>query len=265
MPADATHALWPDGSPNNPAEGERPRLEVYLPKGTPAARRGAVLVLPGGGYNHLAAHEGEPFGRFFADQGFVGVVCRYRVLPHTFPAPFADAARAARMVRALADRYAIAPDRIAAIGFSAGAHLAATIGTQPNLHVDPQDDLAGIHSARPDRLILAYGALSMLPGGNPGLGARLFGDDVTEEQREMVSAERHVTASTPPTFLFHTADDPRVPVANSLRYLEACRAAGVPVELHAYESGRHGVGLAADNPRLSSWTGLLLDWLRAWE
>ena len=262
-PSDVIH-LWPDTSPNTPAEGERPRLEVYLPEGAPAVPRGAVVVLPGGGYNHLAAHEGEPFGRFFAGLGLVGAVCRYRVAPHRFPAAYADAARAVRLLRSLAARYAIDPERVAMIGFSAGAHLAATVGTQPDLVHDPEDDLAASRSARPNRLILAYGALSMQPGGNPGLGTTLFGEEVTEEQRAMVSAELHVTEDSPPAFLFHTADDPREPVANSIRFFDACRGQGVPAEIHVYESGRHGVGLAADNPRLRSWMGLVIDWLADW-
>ena len=262
MPADATHALWPDGSPNNPAEGERPRLEFCLPDAP--APRGAVVVLPGGGYNHLAAHEGEPFARLFADAGLVGVVCRYRVAPHLYPAPYADAARAVRLVRSVAGRYGIDPARIAMIGFSAGAHLAATLGTQPALYADPDDDLVGVQDARPNRLILAYGALSMQPGGNPRLAETLFGPHATDADRAMVSAELHVTTETPPTFLFHTADDPRVPVASSLRFFDACRRFGVAVEMHIYETGRHGVGLAADNPRLRSWPGLALDWLADW-
>lgn len=255
--------LWPDGSPNNPAEGERPRIEFYPPS-SGATPHAAVVVLPGGGYNHLAAHEGEPFGRLFAEAGLVGVVCRYRVAPHYYPAPYADATRAMRLVRSVADRHGIDPERIGMIGFSAGAHLAATVGTQPALCVDPEDDLASAHDPRPNRLILAYGAVSMQPGGNPGLAENLFGPGATDAQREMASAELHVTPATPPAFLFHTADDPRVPVANSLRFFQACRQADVEAELHVYRSGRHGVGLASDNPSLRSWTRLLLDWLADW-
>ncbi len=264
MTPNETANLWPDGSANNPAEGERPRLEIYLPEAAARGPRGAVVVLPGGGYNHLAAHESEPFGRYFAEHGLVGAVCRYRVEPHYFPAPVADATRAVRLLRAMAGRYGIAADRVAAIGFSAGAHLAATIGTQPDLHRDADDDLVGVQSARPNRLILAYGALSMQPDGNPALALRFFGPSASDAQRDLVSAELHVTAETPPAFLFHTADDPRVPVRNSIRFFGALRAAGIPAEMHVYESGPHGVGLAADNPRLRSWMGLVMDWLADW-
>jgi len=261
MPANEIVNLWPSGSANNPPGEGAPRLEIYLPEGTPTGPRGAVLVLPGGGYNHLAAHEGEPVARFFADRGLVGAVCYYRVAPHYYPAPVADATRAVRLLREHAPRYGIDAQRLAAIGFSAGAHLAATIVTQPDLHCDPDDDLVGRQSARTDRLILAYGALSMQPEGNPSLAVRLFGPDATDAQRDLVSAERHVTRDTPPTFLFHTADDPTVPVWNAIAFFRTLRAQSIPAELHIYETGRHGVGLAADNPRLRSWPGLACDWL----
>ncbi len=259
MPDPTIINLWPDGSPNNPPDpADRPHLEVYRPDSPPASPCPAVVVLPGGGYRNLAPHEAEPFGRFFAAHGYVGIVCRYRVAPHRFPAPMADAARGMRLARRMAMELGVDGARVALMGFSAGGHLACTTATQPDLHHDPEDDLVGRFSPRPDRLILAYPLVSMLEGQ---CAQTLLGPDAPREQWRQMSNELHVTPENPPAFLFHTADDPLVHPSHSLRFAEACLAQGVPVELHVYRSGRHGVGLATDDPKLASWTQLLLDWL----
>ncbi len=257
--------LWPEGSSHNPADpADRPRLEFHLPAAEATTPRAAVIVCPGGAYSHRAPHEGAPVARLFAGHGLVGIVCHYRTHPHRFPGPYADAARAVRLVRSLADRYAIDPARVAIMGFSAGGHLAATVATQPDLYQDPQDDLVSAWSARPDRVILGYPVISMVSEYHQGSAENLLGPGASEEARRQMSNELHVQAGNPPAFLFHTADDPSVPCSNSIRYALACRARGVPVELHVYESGRHGVGLAEDLPRLRSWPTLLLDWLSDW-
>lgn len=256
--------LWPDGSPNNPSDGRpRPSLTVYPPAGVrgPCA---AVVVLPGGGYSHLAPHEAEPVGRYFAGHGLVGAVCTYRVSPDRFPAPMADAARAVRLVRSRAAELGVDPRRVALMGFSAGGHLAAVTATRPDLHVDPEDDLAAAHAARPDRLILAYPVISMTRDYHVGSTENLLGANPSEEARRALSVELHVTHANPPAFVFHTADDPAVPASNSLRFALACLAGGVPCEVHLYRSGRHGVGLATEEPALAGWPRLLLDWLADW-
>jgi len=258
--------LWPDGSSHNPTDpAERPRIEIHEPAQPATGPRAAIIICPGGGYTHRAEHERAPFARLFAEHGIVGIVCHYRAYPHLFPAPIADAARAVRLTRHLADRFGIDPDRVGLMGFSAGGHLACTTGTQPDLHRDPQDDLADQCGARPDRLILAYPVVSMVKEYHHGSVERLLDRNAPETVRRQMSNELHVTRDNPPTFLFHTADDPSVPVSNSIRYATACLQKGVPAELHVYESRQHGVGLATDLPRLRSWTGLLLDWLADWQ
>jgi acetyl esterase/lipase len=194
----------------------------------------------------------------------VGIVCHYRVAPHRYPAPMADAARALRLVRHHANRWRIDPGRVALMGFSAGGHLAATTATQPDLHHDPEDDLVGAYSARPDRLVLAYPVISMVQEYHQGSAENLLGANPAIEQRRQLSNELHVTKKNPPVFLFHTADDPGVAVSNSIRFAQACLAQGVPTHLHVYARGAHGVGLAPDDPILASWPRLLLDWLRLW-
>lgn len=263
--SDLTIPLWPDGCSHN-VEGPRglPRLEVFqtLPENHPA--RPAVIVCPGGGYGGLSPHEGLPLAQLFAVHGMVGIVCYYRVAPNRFPGPQADVMRAVRLVRSMSDPLGVDPNRIALMGFSAGGHNAATVATQPDVHHDEHDDLVGQFSARPDRLILGYPVISFGEHGHMGSANNLLGEDATDEQRRALSNELHVTADNPPTFIFHTSSDQAVPIENALMFASALSAAKVPCELHAYEFGPHGVGMALNNPKLRSWSGLLIDWLREW-
>jgi len=150
------------------------------------------------------------------------------------------------------------------MGFSAGGHLAATTATQPDLHHDAHDDLVATISARPDRAILGYPVVTFGKYTHLGSVHNLLGNPPDPKMRAQLCNEKHITAAHPPVFLFHTADDGAVPVQNSLHYAEACRRAGVPVELHVYQTGNHGVGLALGNPALCGWSRLLLDWLKPW-
>lgn len=241
---------------------ETPRLEIFLPAARYAgAATQAVVVLPGGGYGRRAPHEGEAIGRFFAARG---IVAHYRVAPHRFPSPVADACRAVRLARSLAGDLGFDSDKLALMGFSSGGHLAATVGTQPELHRDAHDDLPG--SARPDRLVLCCGVLSLLGPHGHGMSARNFlggEENFTDENECRFDGPAHVTADTPPTFLFHTADDGSVPVQQSLNFAAACAVRGVPFALHVYTRGVHGVGLAPDDPALRGWPELLAAWLKS--
>ncbi len=255
--------LWPDACPNHPAGSDfRSRLEIFLPKEATTAPRSAVVVCPGGGYAGLAPHEGRPFAEFFAARGVVGIVCYYRTLPHRFPAPVADALRAMRLVRHRAAEWGIAPDRVALMGFSAGGHLASTVATQPDVHHDPHDDLIGKVEARPNAVILAYPVISFVTKPHVGSANNLLGENVGEELRRKFSNELWVDEKTPPAFLFHTADDPGVPVENSLNFAAACSAHGVSWEMHVFRKGPHGVGLAGEDESLRVWPDLMADWLR---
>jgi len=268
--------LWPEGSPQSAEDPQsRARLELYLPVSSapgdggadevPAARAApAVIICPGGGYGFHAPHEGAPVAWMFARHGIAALVCYYRVAPHRYPAAYADVARAVRLVRRLAPGLGLDRARIALMGFSAGGHAAVTVATRPDLYLDPYDDLAGTISARPNRTILAYPVISMLEQPHPGCLANLLGPQPDRSLQEALSAERWVDAYTPPTFIFGTADDAGVPAAHSLRYALACQAHGVPLEMHLFGHGHHGVGLAQDIPALAPWPRLLLSWLGDW-
>lgn len=238
-----------------------PSLEPFLLPGEP---RGAVIVFPGGGYNHLAEHEGEPIARWLNAEGLAAFVLRYRVSPYKHPAPWQDASRAVRLVRSRATEWGVRPDKIGVLGFSAGGHLAATLSTRWD-QGDPTDpDPVERHSSRPDAAVLCYAVVTFFERYYHGGSVRtLLGDPPPQELADSLSAELGVTVKTPPAFLWHTADDDRVPVENSLLYAAALRRCAVPFELHIFPHGRHGLGLAAADPVVGQWTALCAGWLRS--
>jgi acetyl esterase/lipase len=262
--AEKSIALWPAGAPgaigNEP--DDIPTLTPYLPpKGK--ANGAAIIVCPGGGYSRLADHEGRPVAEWLNTIGITAFVLKYRHGPrYHHPAPFRDAQRAIRMLRASASAWQIDPKRIGILGFSAGGHLASTVGT----HFGPgqRDDADPIErvSSRPDVMILIYPVITMGPLTHSGSKRQLLGENPSDELITLLSNELQVTKDTPPTFLVHTANDAGVPVENSLRFADALRKAGVPFELHIYERGRHGFGLGGNDPILSTWPRRCADWLR---
>ena len=262
--------LWEDGSENNGQNPDyRPKIKIYYPTvhDKDASKKfAAVLICPGGGYHIQASHEGQPFARLFAMNGIIGIVLTYRVYPDRYPGSYSDACRAIRYLRKNADNYNIDPDRIGIMGFSAGGHLASTVATQPELHKDKYDDLVGSVSARPDRLILGYPVISFIDDyAHTGSANALLGEELDPKMARQLSNNHQVTKDNPPVFLFHTCEDKGVPPQNSMSFAEACIENGVPVEMHLYETGKHGVGMALDNPSLRTWTDLLINWLSSWK
>lgn len=257
--------LWPDGAPGakGEAEHDQPSLTAWLP--ADKLRNGcAVVVCPGGGYGHLAVgHEGRDIAAWFNSLGVTAFVLRYRIAPHYgHPAPLTDVQRALRMVRSGAEKWQIDPHRTGVIGFSAGGHLASTAATHFDDGNQQAKDPVDRESCRPDFAILCYPVITMTADyGHRGSRRNLLGDMPDAKLAESLSSEKQITAKTPPTFLFHTNEDRVVPAENSVQFYLALRKAGVPAELHIYQSGRHGVGLAANDPVLSSWPARLKDWL----
>jgi len=261
-----TIVLWPGGAPGavGDEEADRPTLTVYLPPAERAVPTG-VVVCPGGGYAKLAMdHEGRQVAEWLNSLGVAAFVLKYRLGPrYRHPAPLEDAKRALRLVRSRAGEFRIAPDRIGVWGFSAGGHLASTLATHFDAGNPAASDPVERVSCRPDFAILAYPVISFATAhAHKGSRRNLLGDNPDPALVENLSNEKQVTAQTPPTFLFHTNEDAGVPAENSVLFYLALRRAGVPAELHIYERGRHGVGLAPNDPVLSSWPQRLADWLR---
>jgi acetyl esterase/lipase len=254
--------LWPGEAGDSAADSAT--LTVFLPPANPT--RTAVLVAPGGGYNHLATQkEGYDVARWLNERGVAAFVLQYRLSPpYRYPAAFQDTQRAIRTVRAHAPSYGIADDRIGMFGFSAGGHLTASAGTQFDAGNASAADPVERMSSRPDFLILAYALVTMEPAyGSKGTLLSLLGPDPDPALMEKASAELHVTERTPPAFLFATTDDPAVPVMNSIMFYSALVKMKVPAEIHLYAHGPHGVGLASGFPDLKGWPSLLAAWMTA--
>jgi acetyl esterase/lipase len=207
--------------------------------------------------------EGHDVARWFNSLGITAFVLKYRLGPrYRHPAQIRDAQRALRHVRAEAETYGIAPDRLGIMGFSAGGHLAATTATLFDRSFGAPQDSLRTYSARPDLLILAYPVISLTDTfTHEGSRRNLLGDDPDADRLELLSPDQQVRARTPPTFLFSTDADTGVPPENSVAFYLALREADVPAELHVYERGPHGVGMAAGDYALSSWMDRLADWL----
>jgi acetyl esterase/lipase len=262
-----TILLWPDGAPGakGATDSDKPSLTLYPASGPDKVPTG-VVVCPGGGYVHLAmSHEGFEIAEWLNKLGISAFVLKYRLGPvYHYPAELQDAQRAIRYARAHAQEFGIQPDRIGIWGFSAGGHLASTAGTHYDSGEKSAADPIDRQSSRPDFMILAYPVITMLdPYVHQGSRTALLGDNPNPELLRSLSNELQVTPQTPPTFLFHTANDNVVPVENSVQFDEALNKAGVPAEMHIYLKGRHGVGLANDDPVLRTWPDRLSDWLKA--
>lgn len=253
-------ALWPSAPPKSAPEDDfEPWLEPYLL--TTDRPLGAVLVCPGGGYAARAPHEQAPIARYYNQCGYHAFVLQYRVAPHRHPAPLLDASRALRLIRHHAQAWCVDADHIAVCGFSAGGHLAASLGVHYDLTDLNIGDALDAISARPDALLLSYPVISASRYRHRGSFESLLGPEATPEALDFMSLELQVNERTPPAFLWHTADDASVPVENSLVFAEMLHRHGVPFELHIFPSGTHGLGLAADDPHVGVWPALSQQWL----
>ncbi len=256
--------LWPKGAPGavGKADADTPTVAVYLPSANPTHT--AVVVAPGGGYEHLAMdHEGLQVAQWLNAHGVAALVLKYRLGPvYHHPIELGDAQRAIRYARSQAAAMDVQPDHIGMWGFSAGGHLAATAGTKFDAGLPNASNPVDAVSSRPDFLILAYPVISMEDGvAHAGSVKYLLGDSPSPEMKKLLSADEQVTAQTPPAFLFSTTDDDVVPVNNAVLFYQALVRNKVPAELHLYRRGHHGLGLAQADPEVSGWTDLLYHWM----
>jgi acetyl esterase/lipase len=259
--------LWPNGAPG--ALGDRPEDKPSL---TPflavsgTASGTAVLVCPGGGYAHLADHEGAPVAQWLNTLGIKSFVLKYRLGSSGYhhPSMLQDAQRAIQYVRSHAQELGINPAKIGIMGFSAGGHVASSAGTHYVAgEPAPEDPIARV-SSRPDFMILIYPVITMGEFAHAGSRKNLLGDHPSQELIDLMSNVKQVTKDSPPAFLVHTGNDATVPVENSLEFAAAMRRAGVGVELHLFQTGpKHGYGLAVGDPIVGIWPKLCEQWLRA--
>ncbi|WP_438350090.1 alpha/beta hydrolase [Paenibacillus sp. FA6] len=253
-------SLWQEQAPFavQGREEDMPHLVPYIHKGSSSA----IIICPGGGYHHLAEHEGEPVARWLNEHGISAFVLKYRIAPHHGPAPQMDGRQAVRYVRAHADEYGIDPKRIGILGFSAGGHVAAMTGTTYDLGNPQSDHVVERVSSRPDLMILCYPVITMKSFGHAGSREQLIGHSPDEQIVNQYSAETCVSLDTPPAFIWHTANDQSVPVENSLQFALSLSRHDIPYELHVFPEGRHGLGLAKELSDVGKWTSLCISWLK---
>jgi acetyl esterase/lipase len=241
-----------------------PTLEVYP---APAEKNTGttVVICPGGGYYGLSfIGEGLQIARWLNTLGINAFVLKYRlpddvIMKNKSIGPMQDGQRAMRIVRSRAKEWGINPQKIGIIGFSAGGHLASTISTHLNEKVYESLDTT---SARPDFSLLIYPVISM-DSTITHMGSRqnLLGNNPSPELVKHFSNELQVTEKTPPAFMVHSIDDGTVPAQNSIRYALAMHQHGVTCELHIYEHGGHGYGLALWGGTHSAWPEACRKWL----
>ena len=266
-----TELLWPDGPPGAGGEKDGDLPKLIMTRVVAELPTAAVVILPGGGYHgHAIGHEGYQFAEWFTEMGIQSAICTYRLRGkgnegkgYGHPRPMQDAQRAIQTLRAKSKELNIDPKRIGVIGFSAGGHLCSTVSTHFLAGEPSAKDPVARVSSRPDFSILCYPVIAFdKPYTHRGSQQNLIGVNPDPVLIEALSNERQVTSETPPTFLFHTAEDKVVPVENSLQYYLALQKNGVLSELHVFPKGRHGVGLARQLPGASQWPGLCKDWLK---
>lgn len=264
-----TFPLWPEGAPGalGTAAKDIPTLTVFLP--APEKATGAAIVIcPGGGYGHLADHEGSHYARWLNEQGIAGFVLKYRLgtSGYRHPAMLQDAARAVRTVRARTEEWKLDTKRVGIIGSSAGGHLASTLLTHWDAGNTNASDAVEQQSSRPDLAVLCYPVVTLTdPFTHKGSRANLLGTNPPPELVQELSAELQVAKNSPPCFIWSTEEDKTVPVENSLQLAAALRRAGVRFDLHIYERGGHGIGLGNkkfDAANFHPWTRDCEFWLR---
>ncbi len=269
--------LWPEGVPGAKASGygvekndnghssnvSEPTLTLYAPA-VDRPNGTVVIICPGGGYVNLSIErEGVQYANWLSTLGVTSFVLKYRLNEFGHPAPLQDVLRAVRIVRSRAAEFKINANRIGVMGSSAGGHLAASAGTLFDHPAGKTGAALDAVSGRPDFLLLMYPVISMDdPVAHAGSRKALLGATPTPELLKLMSLEKQVTASTPPTLLIHTQEDKTVPIDNSILFFQALTRAKVPAEFYAFEQGGHGMGMRDGLGTASEWPKRAEEWLR---
>jgi acetyl esterase/lipase len=285
--------LWPDGLPGNQSvqleelwterpieEGAGvaldravkdisiPTITVYLPQ-KPNKQRTSIVILPGGGFGHLAIDkEGHDIARWLNQHGIAGIVVKYRVVHeasnfHVYNACLPDSFRAIRLVRQNAEAWNLDPANIGVMGFSAGGYLTAATGTlydEGNANaIDPVERM----KSKPDFIAPIYPLIELDQrlATNEGFKLRMFGPDSNSNLIDQFSPLKQVSSATPPTFLVHAHDD-SLSSQSSVRFYLALLQADVSAELHVYSQGGHGYGIRQRGLPISAWRERFLEWMQ---
>lgn len=256
------------------ADGADPVLEIYLPYNMPEMgrenqKRPCMVICPGGAYRFCSEREAEAVALHFLPEGYNVFVLNYSTAPHRYPTQVREVAAAMELIHNHADQWNCDPKNIALMGFSAGGHLAASYCAKYNS--------AEVREVFPESKpvqasVLCYPVITAdMKFTHRESMLNLIGHEPSEEETAYHSCENHVSGQTPPTFLWHTASDPTVPVINSLFYAKALTEHHVPVELHIYPFGGHGLStcdehtcddVSTDTAYAHQWIASLKKWLK---
>ena len=247
--------LWKDDAPYTvdcPGQ-EQPSLKPFPVKGS----KGAVVVIPGGGYHFKAPHEGDPICMMLNETGISAYTLDYRVAPCNKFAPLSDANRAVKVLRSMGY------EKVAVLGFSAGGNLACNAATHYDKGNPDSSDPIDKYSSRPDDFVPCYAVVSCISHTHIGSVRNLLGSECESLiWQRYFSAEENITPDTPSAFIWHTMKDNLVPVENALNLASAMSAKGVPYEMHIFPFGGHGMGLAENDSTVHQWTTLLQKYLK---
>jgi acetyl esterase/lipase len=268
--------LWDGAAPGASVQDpcrDIPFLRIYPSANQRSEAGPAILIIPGGGYDHLSdIKEQAPVAEYFSRElGLTTFLLYYRLVQsdgtYRYPVPMWDGQRALRLIRYYAHEYGIDPNRIGVFGFSAGGHLAAMLAVHAASNFElPQQDAVDTTNGRPDFLGLGYPVISMDPGEFAARSSRShllsgYTGQELDHLQNYLSAQRSIPRDMPPVFLFESMDDRRISPQNSVLFERALQAANIPVEAHLFAHGIHGAGLATDIPEEQAWPALFRQWL----
>jgi acetyl esterase/lipase len=255
---------WSERRRLKSATNKNPTLNPFLISSNNPAP--VCIICPGGGYGGLVPHEGKPVAEWLNSFGISAFVLNYRLNPFHHPIPFLDAQRAVRYVRCHAQQFNILSDKIGMLGFSAGGHLTSTIGTlaqntwfPQNYFIDDVDKVSPLLNF----MVLCYPVISFREEAHFGCIRNLLGNHPDQKLLQLLSTNEQVSVTTPPTFLWTTKTDSGVPCSNTERFGAALLKKNIPYDMHIFNSGEHGLGLATDHPEVRQWSDLCTKWLKS--
>ena len=251
-------------------------ISAYIPENSEEIKinnkRATIVICPGGGYGFTSDREAEPIALKFMAQGFNAIVLRYSVAPTRYPNALLELAETFNYVRKKGNQWNVDKDKVIVCGFSAGGHLAGSLGVLWNNEFIEKDLGVNKENIKPNGMILCYPVITAGDFAHRGSFDNLLGEEESEKNRYKLSLENLVSKNTPKTFLWHTFNDTTVPVENSLLFANSLAKNKVPFELHVYPNGGHGMALCEESTamkdkeehiddHLATWFNLACQWI----